>query len=441
MRQSHDLLGHPEERTTLKHAKNLCTWRTMSADIKRYVQSCDTCQRTKSRTTLKPGEMNTLPTPTRIGQSLGMDWLSMKVRAKDPLTGKIYNVILVITDRLTRLSVFIPTTENCTAEETCILFVNNWVKRFGVPDNIISDRDPRITSEYWTHLSKYIGFDKAISSAYHPQTDGSTERVNRTALQMLRSLLERKSQSQWLKKLPELEFAYNAKIHSAIGMPPFQAAYGYVPNYGMMNPQADPLPLDERITKIMETAKRKGESIERAYNKRRAIAVKYREGDSVLLDTTSYRKNDALHNLSGKLANRYQGPYKIKEILPNETYRLELPEKSKLHNAFHTSVLKPYVISTPGNYPERDQHVIRPGPVNEGEPDIYEVEDITDHKFMRNALKFKVLWVGYPIEDATWESAIEIQEDAPDAVEAYLVNLPEDEERRLRAYLDAHSKK
>ncbi len=126
-------------------------------------------------------------------------------------------------------------------------------------------------------------------------------------------------------------------------MSPFQAFYGFMPQYGNFDLDNTKLPLTERLEKMTLTAKRKRETIEEQYNKRRKPALKYKIGDQVLLDTEGMRQNDASRNTSKKLANRWQGPYSIKDILPQDVYRLNLSPATRMHNAVHTSKLKPYI--------------------------------------------------------------------------------------------------
>ena len=167
LQQAHDKIGHPSYKKSIAQLMNLCYWKTMKADLQEYIASCDECQRVKERTTLLPGMMQQMPIPTRRGQSVGMDWPSVKVRAQDSITKKTYDAILVIIDLLTRLAVLIPTTNTTTAQETAVLLFEHWYKRFGLPDSIISGRDPKLTSEYWTNITKQLGIQRKMPTAYH----------------------------------------------------------------------------------------------------------------------------------------------------------------------------------------------------------------------------------------------------------------------------------
>ena len=439
MRQSHDLIEHPDYRSSVAKLENLCYWETMKKDMKEYCDTCDICQRTKSRTSKKSGELHPLPIPSRVGQSIAMDWVTMKVRSIDPLTKKVYDTILVITDRLTRLSVLIPTTVNCTAEETAKLLMEYWYKRFGVPEDIVSDRDSRLTAGTWEIVAKSLGFERKFSTAYHPQTDGATERVNRTIIQTLRTSLHKKPANLWVQKMPEVEFAYNARVHKSTGLAPFQAAYGFIPNYGTYDPLASNIPLPVRLEKMTVGTRKAQDQMKRQYNKHRKIAINYAIGDQVMLDTEPYRRNDAKANISKKLTNRWQGPYSIQEKIADDVYKLNLPPDSKLHNAFNTVNLKPYILTPRGKYPMRDEEPIRPEPVNEGENPRYEIETITSHDFkgrQKEKLRFHILWKGYPDSEGTWEPARTVVQDAIEVVRDYIAIQPPDVQKEINNVVD-----
>ena len=160
------------------------------------------------------------------------------------------------------------------------------------------------------------------------------------------------------------------------------------------------------------------------------------------MDTTGIRATDPVRNISKKLQTRYQGPYPIKEILNKGTYRLQLPETTKMHNAFHTSVLKPYRLTERGKYPERDTQPIHPGPVDPEEPDILAVDKILKHRYFGRTkkLQFRILWEGYPPDEATWEPALTIYEDAPDEYQNYLSTLTVSKRREIIQYITDKTK-
>lgn len=375
-----------------------------------------------------------------------MDWLNMQCRSYDPELKVFFNHILVITDRLTRVVKIIPCDEKMDAKETAIAFTNHWYRLYGVPEEIISDRDTRFTSNFWKEFTTILGIDHKLSSAYHPQTDGSTERANRNILQMFRTHLVGKRQSEWLSLIPLVEFAINSVPNESTGVAPFQLQYGYIPARSLEHSRLTSKPVETKdvATRIMDATKlikRAREDQETQYNKRRRMAPEYQVGDMVMLDTTMIRKSEAEHNTSHKLMNRYQGPYTIKELMPHATYRLNLPDNTKMHNSFHTSTLKPYYLNKRETYPIRDAEPLRPQPVDVEEPDMYSVEKVIAHDFKgrgRDKLRFKVLWEGYPEAEATMQKGHRLQEDAGEAITEYLDSLDARTRNSIKDYMSRY---
>ena len=142
-----------------------------------------------------------------------------------PLTQQKHNAILVVVDKLTKNTHFIPVRDIYEVADVARVFINEIIRFHGVPKKIISDRDPRFASRFWTCMQSALGTQLNLSTAYHPETDGQTERVNQVLEDMLRMYVM-DQQSHWEKYLPLVEFAYNNSYHSSIGMPPFEALYG-----------------------------------------------------------------------------------------------------------------------------------------------------------------------------------------------------------------------
>ena len=158
------------------------------------------------------------------------------------------------------------------------------------------------------------------------------------------------------------------------------------------------------------------------------------------LTTEPYRRNDAKANISKKLTNRWQGPYSIQEKVADDVYKLNLPADSKLHNAFNTVNLKPYIMTPQGKYPMRDVEPIRPEPVNEGENPHYEIETIMSHDFkgrQKEKLRFCILWRGYPDSEGTWEPARTVVQDAIETVRNYIAIQPPDIQREISKVVDS----
>jgi transposase InsO family protein len=142
-----------------------------------------------------------------------------------PLTSHRHNAILVIVDKLTKSAHFILVRDTYDVTDVACMFVSEVIHLHGIPKKIISDRDSRFTSRFWTSLQSALGTQLNLSTTYHPETDGKTERVNQVMEDMLRMYVM-DNQTHWEKYLPLVEFAYNNNFHSSIGMPPYEALYG-----------------------------------------------------------------------------------------------------------------------------------------------------------------------------------------------------------------------
>ncbi|CAI7758017.1 unnamed protein product [Closterium sp. NIES-53] len=235
-------------------------------------------------------------------------------------------------------------TPNPTAEATARLFFDRIITIHGIPATLISDRDPKFTSKFWKELMGLLGTKLAMSSAYHPQTDGQTERLNQVVEQLLRTACK-DNVSHWDTQLPTLEFAYNNASHAATGKTPFFLCYGREP----LTPQQPTPPAHVQVAhdfvttmqQLWEKTQRRLTTMQTsqkqyAHRQRRDHSVAF--GDQVLLDT----RNLNLSHLPSKLRPRFCGPFLVEAQVTPVTFRLRLPDTWKLHNAFHVQLLKPY---------------------------------------------------------------------------------------------------
>jgi transposase InsO family protein len=145
------------------------------------VRSCDSCQRNKSRNQLPIGVLNSLEVPTHRLEQVTLDFVMELSR-----TSSGYDAIVVIVDRLSKIVRFCPTTSDVDAVGSAKLFFNNWYRHYGLPRKILSDRDGRFVGKFWLELFRLTQVRLTMSSSHHPQTDGQTERTNRTMDEMLR---------------------------------------------------------------------------------------------------------------------------------------------------------------------------------------------------------------------------------------------------------------
>jgi transposase InsO family protein len=196
----------------------------MKADVESFKQ-CNICQHTKHGHSHPARLLQPLPIPAGVWQDLSMDFTEGLPKSK------AYSVILVVVDRLTKFSHFLPLKHPYNAHTVAQLFLDNVVKLHGLPNSIVTDRDSIFVSVFWKQLFKLYKVNLTLSTAYHPQTNGQTERVNQGLEMYLRCLVQ-DSPKTWKAWLSLAELWYNSSFHSSLGCSPFKALYGYEPNLG-----------------------------------------------------------------------------------------------------------------------------------------------------------------------------------------------------------------
>ena len=200
----------------------------MRETIKRYIKNCDTCQRSKAVRHAPYGLLQPNEVPDQPWRSIAMDFIT------DLPNSNGYDTILVVIDRLTKMSHFIPCRKELDAQQFATLFMQHIVRLHGIPRDIIADRGSLITSELWKETRKNLGIERRLSTAFHPQTDGQTERTNAILEQYLRSYINYQ-QDNWSALLAIAEFAYNNGYQGAIKTTPFYANYGRNPEHQLIN--------------------------------------------------------------------------------------------------------------------------------------------------------------------------------------------------------------
>ncbi|GJV33036.1 hypothetical protein Tco_1393436 [Tanacetum coccineum] len=273
--------------------------------------------------------------------------ITMDFITKLPKTSNGHDTIWVIVDRLTKSAHFIPTREINSMETLTRLYIKEIVSRHGVPISIISDRDSHFTSRFWQSLQNALGTQLDMSTAYHPETDGQSERTIQTLEDMLQACVIDFGKG-WEKHLPLVEFSYNNSYHASIKAALFEALYGRkcrspvcwaeVRDVQLTGPKI----IHETTEKIVQIRQRlqAARDRQRSYANVRRKPLEFQVGDRVMLKV-SPRKGVIHFGKRGKLNPRYIGPFKILKRVSPMAYKLELPEElSNVHNTFHVSNLK-----------------------------------------------------------------------------------------------------
>jgi hypothetical protein len=385
--------GHTGISKAIQLTERLYWWLKMRLDITEYVKGCAECQRHKVNT--RPTKAPLQPIYPKL-EAAPFETVALDFIVKLPVS-QGYDSILTITDQgCTKAAIFIPCNEDITAEETAALYIKHVFAHFGLPTKIISNRDPRFMSKFIQAACKVTGINHAPSTAYHPRTDGQSERSNQWLETAIRFITDQK-QRNWAPYLPIAQFAHNNWPSDTTRKSPFFLLMGF-------NPRADwvhatsPIP---RVTLRLEQLKEARVQARNAMIKAQQSWVKhrdtpkYKEGDQVWLEGKNLRINQP----TAKLAPRRHGPFKIIQVMSAVNYRLELPTQWSIHPVFHIDLLTPYreTIMHGPNFTRPTPELI------DGEEE-YSVENILDsrHFGRRRHLQYLVKWEGYPDADNMW---------------------------------------
>ena len=338
--------GHRGENKTYELIKRDFFWPEMKDEIKVYVSSCQKCQESKSLNKKLAGKLRIFPPPNRKWEVISMDFMFKLPRTKDGYTG-----IMTVVDKLSKRAHFIPLTTNNTSEHIANVFYKEIFKHHGIPRKIISDRDTRFTSDLWRDFTKLLKIRLNLSTAFHPETDGQSERAFRTIQEMLRCYVS-KTQTDWKKYLPGLEFSYNNHQNDATKLSPFFVEYGQNPlsvsDIITSEGSQEDLSSNKFIREIQKATRIAKESIQKSNTRNEDYVNKSRREfkfdilDKVMLSTKNLSLKEGRKK---KLAPKWIGPFSVVGIYAQGTaYRLALPENlKKIHDTFHVSLLKPYI--------------------------------------------------------------------------------------------------
>ncbi|KAL5556863.1 hypothetical protein UlMin_039099 [Ulmus minor] len=293
-----------------------------------------------------------------------------------PKTLKGYNSIWVIVDRLTKSAHFLPVKNTYKMEQYAKLYVQEIVRLHGIPLSIVSDRDPKFTSTFWKSLHKAMGTRLRFSTAFHPQTDGQSERTIQTLEDM--------------------------KCRSPIH-------WDEVGERKLLGPEIVQKTVDivEKIRQRMKTA----QSRQKSYADRRRKLLEFAIGDKVFLKVAPM-KGVMRFGKRGKLSPRFIGPFEILERIGDLAYRVALPPAmSGIHNVFHVSMLRKYT-PDPSHVLSYDTLDLRQDLTFEESP--VKILDREEKELRRKKIRLvKVLWRNHEVEEATWEREDEMRAKYP----------------------------
>ena len=394
IRQHHDdpTIGHPGVTKTMELIQRNFTFLHMKQKVTTYIKRCRSCQTNKSARHAKYGEIQFAEPPGQPWEEVTMDFITKLPSSRSPVDQNVYDSIVVIVDRLTKYSHFVPCNESMTAEQLAHIVLDRLIRYHGIPKSFITDRDKLFTSNYWKTLVAAMGIKHKLSTAYHPQTDGQTERMNQTLEVYLRHYVNM-AQNNWVELLPMAQLALNQNVSATTGVSPFYANYGKHPNL-FMEPKSHPMAdkaikatrsfqdihtqLRERISYVQNQLKES--------RKKSKPDPQLKKGDKVYLLT----KNLKTRRATKKLDQVKVGPFLISEVRGPVNYKLQLPDDARIHPVFHISLLEPADPETPLQTSFHFQVE---------EDDEFEVEKI----LKQDGQQYLVKWKGYPPSENTWE--------------------------------------
>ena len=397
--------GHLGVKKTLEQVSRTWWWLSWKEDVRKLVEACDVCQRGATGT-----KKNEAPITAILAEGpwevVTMDFLSGFVPSKP----KGWEGCVVICDRFSRMTHIKECSTHPTAKEACGLFIQLVVRAHGLPRKVITDRGTQFDSGLWKEVVGTMGTKVALASTHHPQTNGLTERMNRTLIAMIKKVCH-KHKSGWVEALPLLEFAYNNSIHRATGVSPFMANFGRHPLVPAVmlqpasastgntptTPGRHAKQVEDRLRSIWAALKvadeKEATEIANRENPRRG-QPDFQVGDEVMCRRFQLcTSGDARR----KQEFTYDGPFLVRRVIrPGVVQLWGLPHGAP--TAINTQYVRRYKRDV-GSEGHRDSPLPPLACVDNGEPE-WEVEEILQHRTTPRGREYQVRWKGYP--QVTW---------------------------------------
>jgi len=400
--------GHFGVLKTIHRLQANFTWPNIHRDVRNYIKNCQTCQQTKPILGRPAVLLQPLPIPSGIWEDISMDFITHLPSSHN------HTIIMVVVDRFSKGVHFGALHSNFTAYKVALLFLDIICKLHGFPRSIVSDWDPIFVSQFWRELFRLSGTTLRLSTAYHPQSDGQIEVINKVLEQYLRAFIHDRP-TEWFKHLPLAEWSYNTSLHSSTGVTPFEIIYGKpppsIPNSllpSSSNEAAESLLRDRTLAhQKLQNCLLKAQLNMKRFADMKRRPKSFEVGQWVHVKLRPHRQTSISGSSQSKLTKRFFGPFEITERIGPVAYHLKLPNSSKIHPVFHCSLLRCYYGPLPPiahNLPpttQGNQPILEPLAI------LAQKDDTTTSSPTSLVL---VQWKGLPPEETSWEPLLAISD-------------------------------
>src|SRR5712672_3410425 len=385
--------GHPRITKTLALTRQYYWWPNMKNYTTEYIKGCATCQMSKiNMNPSKPALFPITPEPNALPfQTVSLDFIVKLPESEG------FDTILTITDHdCSKAAMFMPCNETVDAAGVAKLYATYVFPHYGLPKKVISNRDPRFASNFAREMCNLLGIKQNISMAYHPQTDGQSERTNQSLEQYLR-LYCRTHQKDWAAWLPLAQYTQNSWPNASTKKTPYELILGFTPQAHQPDREASIPDINNRVSRIKEAREEARAAITKTQQKmiKSSAFTEFKINDQVWLDGANIKRPYA----SKKLSPRRYGPFRVVAKISHVAYHLQLPDAWGIHDVFHAALLTLFKET-----PEHGPNFVEPPPeVIEGEEE-WEVEQVLGkcHFGRGKKIQYLVRWKGYSPAHDQW---------------------------------------
>jgi len=401
--------GHPGISNTWELVREQYEGPRLREFVEQYVKGCARCQESKTNVHRSKAPLQRFDIPVKEGP---FQYISMDLITDLPKSQGFDSILTIVDQGCSKAAKFIPCTKTINGTGVALEYLKHLVPWFRLPKRIISDRDPRFTSAFAREMCKALGIQQNLSTAFHPRTDGQTERMNAWIEQYLRPWTSGKP-SAWSQLLPIAEFAHNSWKHNIARKSPHELLIGIKPQVILKHLEGSVPAAETRLRLLDESRQLAQKLLQNVQNRKdNKKLTEIKEGDQVWLEgcNLSIARNR-------KLSPKQYGPFKVSQKISPVVVRLDLPQSMKIHNVFHTDLLLPYKETEQYGTP-----YTCPPPIIDSEEE-YEIENILEAQRFgkKHKLQYLVHWKGYPHSDDQWIDHKDL--NAPDLLaDFYLTN-------------------